>query len=255
MIEMQYLIPLCSEVLEGERSIRTGAWAIVPACGLAILIGAIGAARADDVKSAYPAMAPIGQYLMANPADEIALARSAAPASISGDADVQTLGIHGYESAVKGKNGFVCMVWRSWTAPFDTSAFWNPTLRAPICLNAAAVRSVLPVYLERTKWALAGVSKAEMISRTGAAVTANTFTLPVPGAMSYMTSKQASLGAAGHYRPHLMFFFARTEVGTWGANLGGSPVVATQDDHEPTTTFTVLVPEWSDGTPAIMEKH
>jgi hypothetical protein len=252
---MRYLISVCTEVLEGERSMRTGDWAIMPACVLAVLIGAIGSARADDVKSAYPAMAPIGQYLMANPADEIALARSAAPASISGDADVLTLGIHGYESAAKGKNGFVCMVWRSWTAPFDASAFWNPTLRAPICLNATAARSVLPVYLERTKWALAGVLKTDMISRTSAAVAANTFTLPAPGAMSYMMSKQASLGAAGHYHPHIMFFFPRTEVDAWGANLGGSPVIATQDDHEPTTTFTVLVPTWSDGTPAIIEKH
>ena len=90
-------------------------------------------------------MAPIGQYPgAAKQADEIALARSAAPASIADDAEVLTLGSHGYESAAKGKNGFVCMVWRSWTAGFDDPQFWNPKLRAPVCLNAAAVRSVLP---------------------------------------------------------------------------------------------------------------
>jgi hypothetical protein len=233
---------------------RTTAWAIGPAFALAILIGA--SAAAGDAKASYPAMAPIAQYLMANPADEIALARSAAPASISGDADVLTLGIHGYEPAAKGKSGFVCMVWRSWTAGFEDPDFWNPKLRAPICLNAAAVRSVLPAYLERTKWVLAGVAKTEMISRTTAVVAAHTYTLPEAGAMSYMMSKQGYLGdSAGHWHPHLMFFFARTDGGAWGANLGGSPVIAAQDDHEPTTTFFVLVPKWSDGTTAIMKKH
>jgi hypothetical protein len=235
---------------------RIKARAIGPASLLAILIGAIGSAHADDTKAAYPAMAPIGQYLVANRADEVALARSAAPASISGDADVLTLGIHGYESAAKGKNGFVCMVWRSWTAGLDDPEFWNPKLRAPICLNPAAARTVLPGYLERTKWVLAGVSKPDMISRTSATVAAKSFTLPAPGAMSYMMSKQGYLGdAAGHWHPHLMFFFARTDGGAWGANLGGSPVTAAQDDPEPTTTFFVLVPNWSDGSPAVVEKH
>lgn len=92
---------------------RTTAWVMGRVCGLAILIGAIDAAGADDAKTVYPAMAPIGQYLMATQVDEIALARSAAPASISDDAEVLTLDRHGYETAAKGKNGFVCLVWRS----------------------------------------------------------------------------------------------------------------------------------------------
>jgi hypothetical protein len=231
-------------------------WAIGPVCGLAFLTCAIGSAGADGAKAVYPAMAPIGQYLMASSSDEIALARSAAPASIAGDADVLTLGSHGYETAAKGRNGFVCMVWRSWTAGFDDPEFWNPKLRAPICLNAAAAHTVLPSYLERTKWALAGVSKADMIARTQAAVAANTLTVPAAGAMSYMMSKQGYLGdAAGHWHPHLMFFLARTDSGDWGANLGGSPVIAANDDIERTTTFFVLLPKWSDETSAVTEKH
>ena len=235
---------------------RTTAWVIGPACGLAVLMGA--SAGADTAKAVYPAMAPIAQYLMASPSDEIALARSAAPASIADDAEILTLGSHGYQTAAKGKNGFVCMVWRSWTAGFDDPQFWNPKLRAPICLNAAAARTVLPIYLERTKWVLAGVPKTAMISRTSAAVAANRFTLPAPGAMSYMMSKQGYLGdAVGHWHPHVMFFVARSDSGAWGANLRGSPVLAAQDDHDPTpiTTFFVLVPKWSDGTPAVTATH
>ncbi len=77
-------------------------------------------ATAQDSKTPYPAMAPVEQYLIADQASEIALARSAAPDSISRDAEVMVLGHHGYETAVEGKNGFVCIVERSWTAPLTT---------------------------------------------------------------------------------------------------------------------------------------
>jgi hypothetical protein len=230
---------------------RTSTWAVGALAGLAVLLCGTRSAG-TDVKAAYPAMAPLGQYLLANAADEVALARSAAPSSIADDAEVLTLGSRGYETAARGKNGFVCMVWRSWTAGFDDAEFWNPKIRSPICLNPAAVRSVLPGYLERTKWALAGVSKTDMIARTRAAVAANTYTMPAPGAMSFMMSKQAYLGdaAGGHWHPHIMFFVPHTDGPAWGANQDGSPVLSAQDDHEPVTTFFVLVPKWSDGTPA-----
>lgn len=61
----------------------------------------------------YPHMAPIARYQTASRAAEIALARSAAPASISGSARILVLGKHGYETAVAGKNGFVCLVVRA----------------------------------------------------------------------------------------------------------------------------------------------
>jgi hypothetical protein len=220
-------------------------------CGLAFLLGAIGSACADDAKPAYPAMAPVEQYRVANASEEIALSRSAAPTSISGDASVLTLGDHCYETALKGKNGFVCLVQRSWAAGFDDAEFWNPKLRAPICFNPAAARTVLPAYLERTEWVIAGVSKADMIKRTSVGLAANRTATPEPGAVAFMMSKQGYLGdLAGHWHPHLMFFLAHTEVADWGADLHGSPVFAARGDLEPITTFFVLVPTWSDGTPA-----
>jgi hypothetical protein len=193
---------------------------------------------------------------VASPADEVALARSAAPTSISGNASVLTLGDHGYETAVKGKNGFVCMVWRSWAAGFDDAEFWNPKLRAPICLNPAAARTVLPAYLERTEWAIAGASKSDMIDRTRAELAANRIATPEPGAMGFMLSKQGYLGdLIGHWHPHLMFFLAHTNGAAWGANLDGSPIYAAQGDPEPVTTFFVPVTKWSDGTSSVMEMH
>jgi hypothetical protein len=221
-------------------------------CGLAFLLGAIGSACAGDAKPVYPAMALLEQYRAASASEEIALARSAAPASISGDASVLTLGEHGYETSLKGRNAFVCLVQRSWAAGFDDAEFWNPKLRSPICFNPAAARTVLPAYLERTEWVISGVSKAEMIKRTHAELAANRIATPEPGAVAFMMSKHGNLNdLAGHWHPHLMFFLARTDVADWGADLHGSPVFAARDDLEPITTFFVLVPTWSDGTPAI----
>jgi hypothetical protein len=201
-------------------------------------------------------MAPIEQYLVASPTEEIALARSAAPASISGDADVMTLGRQGYETAVHGHNGFVCLVERSWAAALEEPELWNPRLRGPICLNPAAAASVLPGLLERTRWVLAGQSRADIIERTRHAVAEHTYMLPQPGAMGFMLSKRGFLGdAVGHWHPHLMLFMPRIELATWGAGLAGSPVHGSQGGPEPITTCFVVVQQWSDGTPEVAAAH
>ena len=226
--------------------------------GLAFLLEAIGTACAEDAIPAFPVMAPIEQYLATSASAEIALARTAAPTSISGDASVLLLSNHGYETAVKGKNGFVCMVWRSWAGPggFDDPDFWNPRFRVPICYNPAGVRTLLSPYVERTKWALAGASKAEMKDRTRAAIASHQITMPEPGAMAFMLSREG-INADGQpmRHPHVMIYFAHTDSADWGANLHGSPIIAEQADPEPITTFDVYVPSWSDGTPPTMEPH
>jgi len=69
--------------------------------------------RAQTKNAAYPAMAPLDQYLIPEENSEIALSRTAAPASISDAAEVMVLRRDGYATAVKGKNGFICIVERS----------------------------------------------------------------------------------------------------------------------------------------------
>jgi len=212
-----------------------------------------GLAAAQEKKpTPYPAMAPVEQYRIANAQDEISLARSAAPSSISADAEVLVLGKHGYEIAVRGRNGFVCFVERSWSAGFDDAEFWNPKLRAPNCFNPPAVRSVLPQYLKRTEWALAGVDKAQMIDKARAAVASHTFGAPEAGSFSFMLSKQGYLSddGAGPWLPHVMFFVPHGQAAAWGAGLDASPILGTDGSpFEPTVLF-VPVRRWSDGSPA-----
>jgi hypothetical protein len=218
--------------------------------GLAVQFGTVGRVAAQDAKKElFASMAPLEQYRMASRAEEIALARSAAPASISSDAEVLVLGDRGFETAVRGKNGFVCLVERSWSASFADAEFWNAKIRAPLCLNPAAASTVLPVDLEKTQWALAGLSKAEMLVRTKSSAAAHR--APAPGSMSYMLSKEQRLSDAdGHWHPHLMFFQPHTAVSTWGANLPGSPVFGAEGGQDEVTVFYVPVAKWSDGTSA-----
>lgn len=240
-----------------DRTDRTKL-AVEPAVlGLTLLLGMIGpvlAQEAEAGKGVATGMAPVEQYRMASRSDEIALARSAAPASISGQAEILVLGDRGYESAVEGTNGFVCLVERSWFASFSDPQFWNPRLRGPDCLNPAAVSTVLPVNLERTQWALAGVSKADMLIRTKSSAAARR--VPAPGAMGYMMSKQGHLSDVdGHWHPHLMFFQPHTSLSAFGANLPGSPLFGQEGGSEEATVLFVPVGRWSDGTSAVPEGH
>ena len=128
---------------------------------LVVVVAAAWQAHAEDAKTPYPKMAPVDQYMMERSA-EIAMALSAAPPSISKDAEVMVMGPHGYEVAVKGKNGFVCMVERGWTAGLDDPVFWNPRIRGPICFNPPAARFNVPLTIKKTELVLAGRSKEQM---------------------------------------------------------------------------------------------
>lgn len=216
-----------------------------------IVIISIGTrAEAQTAKTSYPGMAPLGQYLMDDQNAEIALARSAAPSSISHTAEVLILGRSGYETAIKGKNGFVCMVQRSWTAGIEDPDFWNPKLRAPICFNPPAARSYLPITIMKTNLVLAGKSKAQMFDAIKAAFDKKELPALEPGAMCYMLSKEGYLSDQdGHWHPHLMFFIPRTDAAAWGANLPGSPILAADDTQDRMTVFLIPVSKWSDGTP------
>jgi hypothetical protein len=216
---------------------------------LVVMLGATLQALAKDAPTPYPSMAPIEQYLMERDA-EIALARSAAPASISADAEVLVLGRHGYETAIKGKNGFVCIVERAWTAPLDDPGFWNPKGRAPICYNAAAAHSFLLRTIKKTDLILAGRTKDQMAEAIVAAIDNKELPPMEPGAMCYMLSKQGYLSdEAQHWHPHVMFFYSGTDPATWGAGLPGSPVLAFNESWQHLTAFMVPVGQWSDGTP------
>jgi hypothetical protein len=222
---------------------------------LIFLLGAACSTEAQDAKTPYPSMAPLEQYLMERNA-EIALARSAAPKSIAADVEVLVLGRNGYETAVKGTNGFVCVVERAWTVGLDEPDFWNPKVRAPMCLNAASARSYLPLTIRKTELVLAGRSRAQVVEGIQAGFEKKELPALEPGAMCYMLSKQGYLNDRdGHWHPHVMFYVPLTEPTFLGANTEDSPIFAAKDVEDRLTVIFIPVAQWSDGTPDSAHQH
>jgi hypothetical protein len=221
-----------------------------------VLHGAGRKAIAQSGQGAYPAMAPLDQYLISDEKSEIALARSAAPASISDGAEVMVLDREGYKTAVKGSNGFLCIVERSWAQNENDSEFWNPKMRAPHCFNAQAAKSFAPIYLMKTKLVLAGKSKAEIAREMAAALDKNDLPALEPGAMAYMMSKQQYLNDRGKsWRPHVMFYSPGDMTKSWAADDPHSPFMVANDPEERVTILFILADKWSDGTAAPSNMH
>lgn len=231
--------------------------------GFALVIAmGCGGSNAAAQPNTYPRMAEIGEYLMEEAA-EIQLARSAAPSSISRDATVLVLGRQGYETAVEGQNGFVCMVARGWMAAFDWAEFWNPKVRAADCMNPQAARLIVPIAFLRSRMVMAGRSKTDILSAVKAAFENGQLPKLESGAMHYMMSRSAYLTDEGdHNAPHLMFLTVGVDAEDWGSGAPGSPVMSAPywffspqtpsqiQGLPPIHVFLVGVANWSDGTPA-----
>lgn len=190
---------------------------------LAMAASALISAAAHAADS-YPHMAPVKAYLM-DRGQEIALARSAAPASISRDATVLVLTPTGYETAVTGSNGFVCWVARGFSGAPDWPERWNPKIRAAGCDNPQAARSVTPIAKLRTAMTLAGRSDVQIADRIKVALRTGEIPPLESGAMCYMMSKSSYLSDdGGHDMAHVMFYVPFKDGADWGANASGSPV-------------------------------
>src|SRR5215475_8423674 len=236
---------------------------VIKSFALLVVLGTAHQAKAQDATTPYPKMAPIDQYRMPDREAEIALARSAAPESVSRDATILVLGRQGYETAVEGKNGFVCIVDRAWMMPFGWPEFWNPKVRAAVCLNPEAARSILPIEYLRAKMVMAGRSKAEIVSALKPAFENKQLPNLESGAMAYMMSKSAYLTDEGdHNMSHLMFYTRVKDGKDWGCGAPGSPVMCSpywffspkeqpqMKGLPPILVSLVAVTNWSDGTPA-----
>ena len=219
---------------------------ILAGAGLVLLAaGPVAAQKSPD-------LAP---YLMADRGAEVALARSAAPANVSGAATVLVLTRSGFVEAAHGTNGFTCFVLRSFNSPVGDPNFWKPEVRAPHCLNPQASRSILPEMKKREEWVMAGVSPSQIAARTKSAYASHEFPMPEAGAMAYMLSPQQHLAETNpHWMPHLMFYYDKTApASAWGAGGFSAPVIngSTDDPSSPVLTLLIPVRQWSDGTTAM----
>lgn len=222
---------------------------------ISTVVIAVGCVASLATSTAAQQLRDIAPYLMADRAAEVALARTAAPRAISDSARVLVLTPKGFVEAAAGRNGFTCLVIRSFSASVSDPEFWNTRVRAPHCFNPPAARTLLPVMLANVEWILSGVTPADVEARTRQAYASGRFSLPARGAMAYMLSPQQYITDRNpHWLPHLMLYFDRTlPAATWGAGDGTEPIIdaTTTDPTSPVLTLLVPVRRWSDGTLAI----
>jgi len=197
----------------------------------------------------------LSPYLIADQAAEVALARSAAPKHVTDSARVLVLTRTGYVEAARGRNGFTCLVMRSFLGGIDDPGYWSPKVRAPACFNPPASRTVLLETLKRAEWVMAGVSQKEIAARTDRAYASKQFPLPATGAMAYMLSPEQYLADQNpHWMPHVMFYYDRSlPAAAWGAGDMNAPIIDASfgTPHSPVQTLFIPVRQWSNGTPAM----
>ena len=199
----------------------------------------VTAAEAQAPK--YP---PIEQYLM-HQADEIVLAKTAAPTNISDRATIKVLTKSGYEVAQQGDNSSVCMVMRGFSAPTYSpvqfrNLVYDATVLAPICFTPAAVRTAMPYYELRTKLALQGKSPDEIAAGVEAAYAKGELPKRNEVSFAYMWSARQNLASGvGHWHPHMMIFVPYYDNSMLGGNPFGAPLPQLTDDAG--TPFSVVV--------------
>ena len=222
------------------------AWKLV-ASGAAILLSAAAILASAQGQTQYP---PLSQYMMPQDA-EIALARSAAPANVSDRATIKVLNESGFEVAIEGDNGFVCMVMRAWSAPTYTPAafldfvYYAP-LRAPICFNPVAAETMMLYYELRTELGLQGKNPDEIADGIEAAYAKGELPRIETVSFAYMWSADQDLGPGiGHWHPHMMVFTPYYENSMLGGNEFGGTLPFVSDDAG--TPFAVTLIPMDDG--------
>ena len=209
-----------------------------------ILTALIAAGTLSTTAAAQtPSYPPLEKYTMARD-DEVALARTAAPSDISDSATVKVLTTGGYEVAQKGRNGFVCMVLRAWSAPTYTpvalrNLVYDATVRAPICFDPEAVRTVMPYYELRTRLGMERKTPDQITAAVEAAYAKGELPQRSGVSFGYMWSADQHLGEVGHWHPHMMVFAPYYTKEMFGDSPPEPPVPVVTDDGG--TPFAVVV--------------
>ena len=150
---------------------------------------------------------------------QIQLARSAAPAEVSDHATIMILGKNGYETAVKGANGFTCLVLRQYLNTIE-----------PECYDAEGSRTTLQTDLFIETQRAQGVSDADIDKAIEAGYKSGKFKAPAKPGIVYMMSPHNRVFDPDakkviSFPGHLMFYAPYATKATVGSGKGAPYIV------------------------------
>jgi hypothetical protein len=191
--------------------------------------------------------ATAGPFRLYPTAEEVALARSAAPAAVSDSATIYVLRGTGFEKVVTGTNGVSCLVSRD-----------HPESLYPICYDREASRTIMPVELFEVVQRIAGMPEEQITAEIDRHMERGEFPSPARGALTWMMSPRQVLYAgatgprAGRWHPHVMIYIP----GATPAELGVAGLAPTGDFQvalpgTPRAHLIIQTVVWSDGSPHI----
>lgn len=210
---------------------RSRRW-LPPLAALVVLAGAGPAAAQEE-----------SRHVPLTEEQEIALARSAAPAAVSADATIWVLEDGRYRIAVEGSNGNACMVSRSRRRSLE-----------PICYDREGARTVLAIEKRLVELRLAGGDRGAAWETVGREMDEGDLPLPERPAMSYMLSSAQRLVAddgreVGAWRPHFMIYMPHVRAEDLGI-FGRTAQIFVSRGGEPLAHLILVASEFVDPEPA-----
>jgi len=150
---------------------------------------------------------------------EIALALSACPARVAGQAAVYVLEKNGYVKVRESQNGFTAIVQHV-----------TPTSQEPQCMDSEGARAFLPRVLKVAELRAQGKTPQEIQAFLSDAIAQGIFSPPTRPGVIYMLSDQNlnTNGKGEIFPPHVMFYgthLTNADLGVDGKDLGpdGNP--------------------------------
>jgi hypothetical protein len=203
----------------------------------AILIAVLLSAGIRPTAAQAPTPERSGRRSLLPRAEEVALARSAAPAAISARARVLALADSGYVTADSGSNGVTCVVNRSWPRSIE-----------PHCYDEEGAASILPMELRRTELLHRGASTQEADREIAAGLASGRFRLPRRPSLTYMMSSAQVLyddegRHVGSWRPHVMLYYPYLTNAAFG--LGEVPGMTVSEQGSPFSTLILVMPAFA----------
>ena len=171
-------------------------------------------------------------------AHEVALARSAAPADVSGAATVLAWNGDDFEVAEQGTNGVTCYVARSWVESLE-----------PHCFDVEGSETILPIHILELRLQVQGMDEAAIDAEIERRIAGGELRLPTRPVMSYMMSEEQVLisddgDAVGAWYPHVMIYYPNLDADALGLGAATSAAAGVvTDPGTPLSSLMLIVPE------------